>query len=163
MTYKHEARRPDNVWVVVSDRARARIFTASWPELDEWEEVHTLIHPQSEAHARDVVTDGPGRFRGADGRRQSGDDETDFRHQTATVFARQVAQCLEKGRQRNKFGRLMLVAPALFLGVLRDSLPPPLAQVVAVEVDKELTQLRAAEIAERARDLIPESERAGKQ
>lgn len=146
MTYKREPQRPSSAWIVVADRARARIFSSPWPLADSLHEIETLVHPEGKAHERDVLTDGPGRFAERVAGPHSGEPQTDFRHRTALDFATVVAQRLEKGRVTNAFGRLVVIAPALYLGVLREKMSAPLARLVTYELDKDYTQMPAAQL-----------------
>ncbi|MFG0333025.1 MAG: host attachment protein [Maioricimonas sp. JB049] len=149
MTRKYEHQTVAVAWILVADRGRAQILSANLPDADRLEIVETLVHPASTVHARDLETDGPGSFQERGGERHAGEPETDFRHRTARDFALQIVERLEKGRMANAFGKLIVVAPPLFLGVLRDKLSGPLAQMVAHEIAKDLTRKREKELHER--------------
>jgi protein required for attachment to host cells len=154
MTRRHHPRRPQTTWVVVADRAHARILTTSQPDHKDLTEIKSLVHAEGAAHSRDVLTDRPGRFAGQSGECSAGDPETDYRHQTATEFACQVVHELESGREHNQFGRLVIMAPALFLGILRKHLSGPLEKLIAAEVDKELVYAAPTELAEHVRHAL---------
>lgn len=155
MTFRREPQQIHGLWVLVANRAHARIFRADDAGLKEFNEVKVLVHPASEAHSRDVLTDRPGRFPGQSGGASAGDSETDFKHQTATEFACQVIDELERGRTHNEFDQLVVVAPPLFLGVLRKHLPGPLAKLVKIEIDKDIVPLLASDIRELVRKSLP--------
>jgi protein required for attachment to host cells len=144
--YKHETARRPTAWVLVADRARARIFESEWPLGNQLKEIAALVHPEGQAREQDVLTDEPGRFAELAAGPHSGERRTDHRHKTAIEFANVVAERLEKGRVGNQFGHLVLVAPALYLGVLRGTLSSPLAKLVSHEVTKDYTHLPAREI-----------------
>lgn len=146
MTYKREPQRQPVAWVLVADRARARIFQSPWPLNSQFDEIATLVHPEGKAKESEILTDGPGRFAEVAGGPHSGEPRTDHRHRTAQDFAHVVADHLEKGRVTNQFGHLVIIAPALYLGVLRDTLSGPLAKLVDHEINKDLTQLPAREL-----------------
>jgi anti-anti-sigma factor len=134
-------------WVVVSDRAVARIFEQPDGFGSELRSVTTLRHPESRARMSDEVSDGPGSFSGGGiAGRESGEPQQDHRHHTAEVFAREVAGYLDAARQRHEFGELTIVAPPLFLGTLRDVLPTPLAKLVRRELHKDYTHLSGEQI-----------------
>jgi protein required for attachment to host cells len=154
MTFKHEARRPSTTWILVADRARARLFSAEWPELGEFQEIRGFAHPEGAARAHDVEADGPGRLYGASGPRHAADRRTDFKHQTATEFARELVGELQAGKDANTYGRLVVIAPALFLGVLREQLPSPLRSLVVADLDKDLTQTDVDTIKSEASGLV---------
>ena len=134
-------------WVVVADRAIARIFAQHDGPGSELQSVKTLRHPESRERMSDEVSDGPGSFAGGGiAGHESGEPQQDHRHHTAEVFAKEVAEYIDAARQRHEFGELTLVAPPLFLGTLRDALPAPLAKLVRTEVHKDYTHLDGDEI-----------------
>ncbi|MCA8998805.1 MAG: host attachment protein [Planctomycetaceae bacterium] len=157
MTRRHIPRSSPTTWVVVADRAHARIFSAQEADCSDLLEEETLIHSEGASHSRDVVTDRPGRFSGMGGASASGDAETDFRHQTANEFACQVSDALEEGRVDNSFGRLVIIAPPLFLGSLRDRISDPLKRLVVAELNKELVHADPQEIRDRVASLLKET------
>src|SRR5690606_27319065 len=101
-----------------------------------------LAHPAGAAQPKDVEADGRGRFSETAVPRHAGDQETDYRHKTATQFAREIVKILQDGKTDNAYGRLVIIAPALFLGVLREQIPAPLKNLVVADLDKDLTQAR---------------------
>lgn len=149
MTHKYRHQTVAVAWILVADRGRAQILATDLPDAKRLTIVETLVHPTSTVRASDIDTDGPGSFPDRGGQSHAGDPETDFRHQTAQQFAGQIIERLEKGRLSNAFGQLILVAPPLFLGVLRDKLPSPLAQLVTHEMDKDLTRQPEEDIRQR--------------
>lgn len=154
MTVRHEQQIPPVIWVVVADRARSRILSAPWLGCGEWEEVADLTHSEGALKAGEVETDRPGTFGDSAGGHHGGEPSTDFKHQTAERFAHEIVEYLENGRMHNKFGKLGFVCPPLFLGVLRKSLPAPLANLVALELDKDYTQASITEIASHLADAL---------
>lgn len=138
MTFKHEPRRPSAYWVVVADRARARILEGNWPDFSELNQLEVLAHPEGAAHQRDVESDTQGRFYEGRGPKHKADAGLDFKHKTALEFARQIVDRLEQGKSENRFGQLVLIAPALFLSMLREALPEPLRRMVVADLDKDL-------------------------
>ena len=154
MTFKHEARRPSTTWIVVADRGRARIFGGEWPALDDFREIKTLVHPEGELHQRDVESDEPGRLYEAKGPKHAAEPKTDFKHHTAIEFAHEIVRDLQRGKDDNAYGRLLLIAAPLFLGVLRDELPDPLKKLVVAELDKDLTHLDQDAIRNEVRDAL---------
>ncbi len=152
MTYKHEKRIPAIVWAVVADRSRARILSAAWPETPTWEVARELEHKDGALTPGEVNTDRQGSFVSAGGGYNHGEDHTDFRHHSAEHFAITLIDFLETARSKHEFGKLALVAPPLFLGVLRKKLPAPLAETVVLELDKDYTHIDVPVIARRLRE-----------
>ncbi|QDV18738.1 hypothetical protein Pan153_33990 [Gimesia panareensis] len=162
-------------WILVADRAQARIFVpeeagaeplrqyvdfvgrAGYLEPDVEEPQHLteesdFIHPESHLSRGDVESDRPGQFESTGSAQHSGAPKQDFKHETAEHFAKELVDYLEKARQEKKFEQLALVAAPLFLGVLRKELTPSLSQMVTFELDKDYTKLKPEEI----REHLPE-------
>lgn len=147
-TVSESSTRQSNVtWVVVGDRAIARIFEQCGGADGDLQAVTTLRHPESRERMSDTVSDGPGSFRGgAITGSESGEPTQDFEHRTAAAFAREVATYLDGARQRGSFARLVLIAAPMFLGVLRDSLSRPVRKLVEHEMAKDYTHLDGSEV-----------------
>jgi protein required for attachment to host cells len=158
MTFKHEARHPQQDWIVVADRCRAAFYQTQSPDLHDLKEVRSLIHAEGGCLAHEVQTDRPGRFPTGGGKCSSGEPETDFRHQSAQEFACQIAAELDRGRTHHEFNRVTIVAPALLLGTLRKHLSAALKKHVAGEIDKDLMHLPLAELAKHLRQALATTE-----
>lgn len=138
-------------YIVVADAARARIFTRDALQLVEKE---GLVHSESRLHEGDLVTD-----RGSDvheststSSRSSGGEGTARTHEEQ-VFAKQVADRLYRARTDNSLKKLILVAPARFLGQLRDKLDDPTAKLVIHSLTKDLTKSSLDVIQEAVSDM----------
>ncbi len=132
--------------IVVADQAEARFY-----EIERSEEPLRLIGRLTDAnarlHDRDFKSDRPGRVfdhaptgnqrRGAVGHHATGGERRPRKHE-AELFARQIARELESARQEHRFDRLVLMAGAPFLGVLRSALPKAISALVVHEVPKDL-------------------------
>lgn len=149
MARKYEHQTPANAWIVVADRAKARIFDTTWPDMPGLEEVAALVHPEATLRVRETVSDAPGRFRESASAPHSGEPRTDFAHQMTADFARQLIDHLEAHRLKGDFGTLVLVAPPLMLAALRKQMDRPLADLVDQEFDKDYTELAAKELRQR--------------
>ncbi len=68
-------------------------------------------------------------------------------------FARELSGLLRAARLDNRFGRLVLVAEPGFLGMLRDALDGPTADMVTGTVGKDLGQIPDREVASHLGDL----------
>ncbi|MGI9499593.1 MAG: host attachment protein [Geminicoccaceae bacterium] len=91
---------------------------------------------------RELAADRPGRSfdRGGEGR-HSMEPRTDPRDVEQERFAREVSAALEQADRRERFDRLILVAPPTFMGLLRGILPPNLANKFGGELTKNLTKV----------------------
>lgn len=140
------------VWIVVANRAVARLFQANQP-LGPIEEIEAFIHPEGRMQDQELVSDRSGR--GFDRFGSGGhaeDPDTTATAQETTNFALALARFLQKGRSDGRFDTLALIAAPAFLGVLRERLDSPTRDRVTLEVDKNLVHLDPAAI----RAYLPE-------
>ncbi len=122
--------------LLVAESARARLYEMQG---DAVREVDDLVHPEGRLHARDLVSDSPGRaFDSAGQGRHSMEPHTEATRTEAAAFARELAARLEAARTHGKIDAIGLVAPPRFLGLLRDSLDEGTRRLVDVEIDKNL-------------------------
>jgi len=137
-------------WVVVADEARARFFAGE--ALDDLVELQSLIHPEGQMKDRDLHSDRPGRY-AAGG--SSGDARADAQAVEAKRFAAKVADVLRVGRNEGKYDRVVIVAPARFLGRVRAALDSQVARVVVGEIDKDLSRIAIHELPAALRRSLP--------
>lgn len=136
------------IWVLVADKARARIFSAASPTA-ALEEKEDFLNPEDRVPERDLVTDRPGRAHSSVGNQRSGmSSEVDAKTHEAQMFAKEVAGRLAKARVNGEYDRLVLVAAPAFLGMLREKLDAHVLATVALSLDKDLTHLAARELRE---------------
>jgi protein required for attachment to host cells len=162
-------------WIVVADSSRTRILTPHEKDprpLDEnvhfvgragyagpekypaehLDEVESLVHPVGQMKRGELESDRPGRVKAPGVAESYEAKHKDFNHQVAEDFVREIVEYLTHARQEHRFEKLILVAPPLFLGVMRKHLPKALKQLVTCEIDKDYTKLTSDEI----RSHLPE-------
>jgi protein required for attachment to host cells len=71
------------------------------------------------------------------------------------MFAREVAGFLQSRAQRGEFGGLVLIAPARFLGLLRELLPDLLEEMSVRTLDKDLTAVKPHELIKVLEEVPP--------
>lgn len=126
-------------WIVVADRARARILLHRPGQLPE--RLFTLEHPQARAHNRDFDSDRVGNvLKPAEGAFHAMGQESDSRHHETLAFARQIAQHVNVAFARHEFDRLVMAAEPGLLGVLRACLDAHLA-AATIDVPRNLAML----------------------
>ena len=155
MSYRHSARRVPIVWILVADRAAARILAADWPTLENVRELEDCVNPAGAMHGHQVYADRFGRDHAPDGHGFTDAPATDFRHYTAEHFAQHLTELLEDARNRHEFGSLVVIAPPLMLGVLREHFSAPLQKLIEAELDKELMHADLKEIVEYVQQTVP--------
>ncbi|MDO8842933.1 host attachment protein [Methylicorpusculum sp.] len=125
-------------WVVVADSSRARFFSST-SLTEPMQEFDGMVHVEGRMRELNELSDRQGGIAGGHG---EGDHTfeapTDFKHHEAVVFAKQIGVKLDQGRVNNEYGKLILVAPPAFLGVLRESLNSHVSDLVAQSLNKNL-------------------------
>jgi len=120
--------------VVVAHRGGARLFEFQGLDAD-WALVAEIDHPEGTAKTSELVSDRQGQVSESHGDGQhASQPRVDPTEQVADRFAHALAERLRQLRVENDVGRLVLVAPAPFLGLLRAALDDPTAKLVAAEL-----------------------------
>lgn len=136
----------DKTWIVVADSGHCRLFEAA-SRIGPLTEVADLVMPTSRLRDQDLVSDRPGRAFDAFGTaRHAMEPRTPAKETESRRFAAEIASTLDAARQAGRFDRLGIVAAPAFLGLLREGLGGPVRNLVVLELDKDLTRLRADEI-----------------
>lgn len=131
--------------IVMADQAGARFYALEAGGALRC--VGEITDAKARLHDRDFKSDRPGRVfdhaagagqrRGAVGHHATGGEETPRNHE-ATAFARRIVQTLEAARNANEFDQLVVIAGPRFMGRLRDEMPKSLAEMVVLEIGKDL-------------------------
>jgi protein required for attachment to host cells len=132
--------------VVLADQAEARFYDIE-PIGGALHRVGEMSDPKAHLHDRDFKSDRPGRVfdhasasgqrRGAVGHHSTGGEETPRKHE-AQAFAGRIVDALEAARNAHEFDQLAVIAGPRFIGMLRSEMTKPLADLVVVEVVKDL-------------------------
>jgi protein required for attachment to host cells len=125
-------------WVLVADRARARLFSID--ESRSFEEIEDFLNPAAQAKGHDIDR---GRLPSTHDRmgenRHAIEPHTSAREKSAEFFARELDAALERGRAGHRYDELVLVAPPQFLGALNAALDQHVRASVVEELPKDLT------------------------
>jgi protein required for attachment to host cells len=133
---------------LVADAARAQLFRVD-DATGKWTPLEALTHPEGRMHDRDLKE---ARWIGNAGTKHgpNPEDEPHGRHRLeAERFAKFVATELARRHDDRTFRRLVLVAPAEFLGLLRKELPKRVAESVVEELTRDLSKAPPDELARR--------------
>lgn len=141
-------------WILVADRSRARLLHVLPQGARPWPTLASFIHAAGKLNRQDRETDVPGRMQLPGGPRAAVEPHEDPEHAEARRFAAQLAAHLDRARQEGRFDRLIVVAAPMFLGVLRESWPPPLRSRIALEVDRNLAGLSDSVLQVRLSSLV---------
>jgi protein required for attachment to host cells len=152
----------NNVWVLVCDAAKARIFEIR-QEDPAWHVVDVVLHEGSRRKASELVG----------GRSGSRSSEGRSVHHNALApasspkevekdgFAHTLATTLDQAMRSARFGKWVLVAPPHFLGLMRKELTSELEKHLLTTVDKDFNDLDVHELSGRLRDAVrvPDADR----
>lgn len=132
------ARLAHDVWVLVADGEKALFLRnegdADYPNLQVVREMHG-----ENPSTREQGTDRPGRFNDGPSPHKSAVEETDWHRIAKERFADEIARRLYRLAHRDEYRRLVIVAPPLVLGELRQKLHKEVSDRVETEIAKTLT------------------------
>lgn len=140
-------------WVIVADRARARLFSvnAGAAHLDEIQDFVNLA-ARAPGHGQQHAP--PPRVHDRFGQsRHVIEAHTSPREKAALNFAAELATFLQHAHATSRYQYLALVAPPGFLGTLKSALGAPLRAILVQEISKNMTRVKADAI----RDALPSS------
>ncbi len=146
----------NNVWVLVCDSSRGRLFDVGGNGASEWRLLDVFNHAESRSKAADLVSDNLGQRsgQGAGVHHNALAPSSDPKETEKAHFGHALATILDEALRSNRFGHWVLVAPPHFLGMVKNELNPELQKHLLASLDKDLTHVDAAELAERLRDLV---------
>jgi protein required for attachment to host cells len=135
-------------WIVVADSCRARFFSMQ-SRSQPWTELEDLLHMDSKLREAELVSDRQGGLAGSHGGTgHPFEAPTDLKHRELASFAKQIAEKLEQGRVAHRYDNLLLAAPPVVLGALRQALNPQVLELAVETLDKHLVDEAAADIRE---------------
>jgi protein required for attachment to host cells len=140
-----------NSWIVSANAGRVRFFSKAY-ERAPYQEVADFINESAHLRTTDTESDELGRLSSAGGGRNGTMPDSGYQpnqspaeHQTE-LFARSVAESLLQAYDEGQFKQVTLVASPEFLGMLRKQLDPRIKAKVVEEINKDYTQLNAAQL-----------------
>ena len=142
-----------NTWVLIAHRGGARVFENKGPGKG-LSLLQDIPHPEGRLKSKDLGSDEPGRSFDSHGARHSFQQEVGLAAHVAEVFAKQLARMLEEGRVGKRYGRLVLVAEAHFLGILRAVLSRETSALVMASVNKDLGHVKTDKMPKHLHDVL---------
>jgi protein required for attachment to host cells len=133
------------LWIVVAGAADARIFETHALN-DSLKMVANLDHPRGRLRETDLVSDRPGRTSGGGIGEDSMAPSTSAKEVETEEFARHIAEFLQKQFDLRHFDALAILAPAHFLGLLREMLRPEVRKVMVFDESKDFAKLDIAQL-----------------
>jgi protein required for attachment to host cells len=142
-------------WILVADAARAKLFSMlrhDVPASVIWEKEN----PAGRAKAHDLFTDAPGRYsKGGKGGMLSAMENGKPVHVVEEeLFAKEIAQHLHAASLRGEYKSLALIAPAKFLGILRERLSKDVTGRLALAEAKDFSGLSDRDVQGRLAEIV---------
>lgn len=133
-------------WILVANGSLAKIFKIEKNSI--LTEIAEIQHPESRQKELDLVSSKPGRTFASMGTgvRHAYERPHTQKNTELHIFAKTLADYLDAARTKGDFSRLYLAANPQFLGILRQSLSTNTHDLIAGQVDKDMTHLSSAEI-----------------
>jgi protein required for attachment to host cells len=141
-----------HTWVVVADGEKALFLCNKYDMNNVQLGIVHQLH-QSNPATREQGTDKPGRFSNGPTPHRSSADDTDWHEISKKRFAKEIAEALYTHAHKGDFERLIIVAPPLMLGELRQEFHKEVSDKIVSEIPKTLTNHSTADI----RAIVEES------
>lgn len=144
----------DSIWILIANSAGAKLYGAA-KLFGEWDLVKEFNNPTAHERDVDITADRPGNYRTPFGVGNSAYNErTDPKQSEISDFARNLAKELDLGRTRNSFKKLVLVAPARFLGLLKEHSDEHTHKLILKQIDKDYVNLSEREVKDTVKKLL---------
>jgi protein required for attachment to host cells len=125
-------------WIVVADGEKA-LFLRNRGEANNVD-LHTIHEmTQDNPATRDQGTDKPGRFSDGPAAHRSAAEETDWHEISKKRFAKEIADKLYHFAHKRDFEKLVIVAPPVVLGEMRQEFHKEVMEKIVSEIPKTLT------------------------
>ena len=125
-------------WILVANQAEAQIYSSGQVPRNLLL-VDTLVNEAGTAHARDLVSDAPGRaFDHFGSARHSMEPHVGVKQEQRRRFVKEMVGRLEEGHLKGDFDQLVLLAAPAVLGVIRKTLTAELVKSVIKEIPKDV-------------------------
>ena len=129
-----------NIWFLVADASRARIFETTGKSV-ALTEIMDFTEPNARIDETELASDEPGRQATAGGPGTHGmQEKVTPREQEDIRFAAELSDQLQESLNTGSFDELYITAAPHFLGLLRKSLPDGVAAKLQGELDKDLSR-----------------------
>jgi len=140
--------------ILVADGTHARVFLNEGPNKGI-EELHEYAEDKALRQSGEIATDEPGRTFDSGGEgRHAMEPPTDPKRHEKQEFHRELAGRIEADMKKNRFDRLVLVAPPRTLGNLREQFARADAVKIHAEINKDLIKVGHDELAKHLGEVI---------
>lgn len=149
-----------NDWILIADRSRAEVLHVLPNGMHPLPTLASYVHAAGRLRPQERDSDVSGRVQHPGGARSTVEPHEDRWHVEARRFAKELAENLEHEHQQRRFDRLIVIAPAPFLGVLREAWSPVLRTCILTEWTEDLMSLTEPERQTRLAEMITTIQRA---
>ena len=144
----------EKTWVLIADGGNARLLETSGVGNPLSQVQHSAFRTDLPP-SRDLGTYRPARTHESMGPvRHAVGEKTDPHRELKRAFAEETVARLETGLAANAFSRLVIVAPPVTLGDLRQAMSKSLSDHVAAEVAKDLVKVPNDQIRSHLKDVV---------
>lgn len=148
---------PSVDWILIADRSRAVIVHALPEGAHPFPTLASYVHSEGRLRPQDRDSDVRGSVLQPSGAHSTIEPHEDRWHVEARRFAKQLVEALEHEHQNRRFDRLMIIAPAPFMGVLREAWPRDLQACILAERTENLLPLSESERQSRLAEIVESS------
>lgn len=128
------------MWIVAANSSYAKIFEVKGHGRQIIEVKH-LDFPEGRLKSSEVGSDRPGRaFDKFGAGRHAHSPEVSYHEHEQQVFSHKIASILHEAHEQKTFDELALVAPAHFLGYLKQAISNSVKKCIFKEVHKDLPE-----------------------
>ena len=145
-------------WFVLANRVESVIYADK--KNQSFFFIERLENKEGKKMESELVSDREGRIGSSAGNSiRHGLEPKESKHEhLAKIFAKRIAEYLERAATEKKYDQLVLVAGPRFLGLLRSALKPNTIGLITHEIKREYLQGSDAEIKKLIINAIPQSE-----
>src|SRR5262245_13693117 len=145
----------ERTWIVIADGAHAKVYQFS-DEKPKLETVKDLSFEIDLPRTHEIVSDRPGRSFESQGRtRHAKSGRSDPHRELKRNLANKVAKALKSSLTDKRYNKLVLVAPPVTLGDLRDALAKSVQARAVAEVAQDLIKVPASRLPTHLVDVLP--------
>jgi protein required for attachment to host cells len=139
--------RLERTWIVIANGRQAKVFESHGRNSD-LVPLDEMVFVTESPPNREIEDDGPGRsFESANPARHAMQNRTDPHRELKRAFARNLASRLDQELKCGSFDHLVIVAPPVTLGDLRDALSQQSLDKVSAELAKDLMKVPPHDLA----------------
>jgi protein required for attachment to host cells len=145
----------ERTWIVIADGAHVKVYQCS-EEKAKLEAVKDISFEIDLPRTHDIVTDRAGRTFESQGRtRHAKSGRSDPHRELKRTLAHKVAAALKSSLTDKRYDKLVLVAPPVTLGDLRDALAKSVQARVIAELAQDLIKVPANRLPTHLVDVLP--------